>query len=711
MYERVYIYHGAKRNPERGCLEGLCQLSKRTEEYFPSSGRRYRPDIIKALGTMYASKWVWYFVVAVSPLSAQPQLTHPLDVTPDTVTAGTFHLVTFTYTSGESAIEAGGGIRFELPVAYGETEPYFWSKPQTESRDAPGYVTAASSNGADPTLKTYGIAGGIFECVLVGRLPIGESITITYRGLVQSLARRLPVRYQVRITKDEAWQPGVDPPTIEVMPREAFTLITTTPSDIQAGHPFSTAVVAIDRFGNRATGYRGTIVLTSSDSTAKLPTTEYTFTDLDAGVHTFDDFRIDDIGFHRIRAADRDNEIQTSSHFAWLSAEPPSLKRFFGDTHFHTGTGTQNRGFLAAAETADINTLETKKFQSINSGGDHRGNFTDAESAYSYAREVVRLDFASSAEHDAVLFDSLAWEKSQSISESLNDPGRFTTFFAYEWTAGFTHHVVIYKDPHQAVLGRDRYPNLISLWAALDKQRAPALTIPHVSWSFSDHTMWDDVNNTYRKVGEIYSLWNNRFLVQPDDIPQRFEVDVGDNWSYQDAWHRGHRIGVIGSTDNHLGRPGANNYTIYTHHTGGFAAAVAEGNTRDHIWDAFQNRRTYATTGTRIYLDFEAEGHAMGAEFTSTKSPTLSVRVAGTNKLALVEVVKYQDGGYSSIHTEKPDGHTATFEVTDPAFTQDCFYYVRVTQEDEYPGRPWSHSTSEMAWSSPIWVRFGGVEK
>ncbi|MFV1980753.1 MAG: DUF3604 domain-containing protein, partial [Rhodothermia bacterium] len=253
------------------------------------------------------------------------------------------------------------------------------------------------------------------------------------------------------------------------------------------------------------------------------------------------------------------------------------------------------------------------------------------------------------------------------------------------------------------------------LWAALDEQGAAALTIPHVSWTFDDHTIWDDVNNTYRKLGEIYSLWNNRFLVQPDDIPQRFELGIANKWSYQYAWHHGNRIGIVGSTDNHLGRPGANNYTIYTHHTGGFAVAVAQANSRDRIWEAFQHRRTYATTGTRIYLDVQADGHSMGREYAAAEPPTLSVRVAGTNRLALVEVVKYEDGGYTSIHTEKPTGETSIFEFTDEGFEKgclnDCFYYVRVTQEDEYPGRPWSHSTAEMAWSSPIWVRFAGVEK
>ena len=317
--------------------------------------------------------------ISILPASGQPRPVGSLSITPDSAIAGAFKTVTFTFTVGETRLESGGGIRFELPVAYGETEPYFWSKPQTTHPDAPGYLETRSSSDVPLTLTTYGIAGGIFECA-VGEEPLtpGESITISYRGLVQSLARPVPMRYQVRISGNAQWETGLNPPMMHVMPRDAHTLITTTPADIQAGQPFPVTVVAIDRFGNRATGYRGKIRLTSSDSSAWLPTTEYTFSEMDSGVHTFDSVRIGSTGFHNIRAYDRDRDLQISSHYAWISTAAPSLRRFFGDTHFHTGTGTGNRGFLSLSDApaADISTVEIKKFQSINAGGDHRGNFT-----------------------------------------------------------------------------------------------------------------------------------------------------------------------------------------------------------------------------------------------------------------------------------------------------------------------------------------------
>jgi hypothetical protein len=53
-----------------------------------------------------------------------------------------------------------------------------------------------------------------------------------------------------------------------------------------AGAAHSVTVTALDAYGNVATGYRGTVHFTSSDTKAGLPA-DYTFTGADAGVHVF----------------------------------------------------------------------------------------------------------------------------------------------------------------------------------------------------------------------------------------------------------------------------------------------------------------------------------------------------------------------------------------------------------------------------------------
>jgi ribosomal protein S6E (S10) len=62
--------------------------------------------------------------------------------------------------------------------------------------------------------------------------------------------------------------------------------ITALSWQLTAGDPVSVVVTPRDQFGHVAAAYRGTIHFTSSDSQASLPA-DYTFTEADAGVHSF----------------------------------------------------------------------------------------------------------------------------------------------------------------------------------------------------------------------------------------------------------------------------------------------------------------------------------------------------------------------------------------------------------------------------------------
>jgi len=96
----------------------------------------------------------------------------------------------------------------------------------------------------------------------------------------------------------------------------------------------------------------------------------------------------------------------------------------------------------------------------------------------------------------------------------------------------------------------------------------------------------------------------------------------------------------------------------------------------------------------------------MGSEITSENDPVITAKIGGTNKLEVVQVVKYHDGEYRIIYHNAPDSEIAEFQFEDQNFDSDCFYYLRVTQVSEVPGRLWTYPTNDMAWSSPIWVEF-----
>jgi hypothetical protein len=623
---------------------------------------------------------------------------------PAIVRAGSLQTMRYVFVVGDGGFAKGGGIRIEIPVAYAETEFLFWSPPQTDLPDSPGYVWASLSNRARVIVRVEGLLRGIVEADFVDAVPPGTTVSLSYRGQVQAIAGDIDARFETRAHEGDNWTVGTKFPQVTVQPSRAQFVELHYPSDLVREKPFAVSIVALDQYGNLATDYVGTLQLRSTDPASLLPG-QITLKQSDHGRVTIPGVVFRTKGFQKITATDPTKAVHATFKYAWVDDRGPPLNHLFGDTHFHTGTGAENRGFFANESGADVNTTGTSTFKALNLAGDHRANFTRATSAYEYARDVMGLDFASTSEHDAPLLTPKVWRQSQDVSDAFYAPGKFTTFYGFEWTPDLNHYVVLYKGRDGGVFDHDQYPDYPALVRALEAQHVPVLTIPHVSWPFTNHNIWrDSISTTYRRIGELYSLWNSRHLVQPDDDPQLFELSDEDQWSYQFAWKRGIRIGVIGSSDNHLGHPGANNNTVYVRHSGGLAVVLARANDREGVWDSMNNRATYATTGTQIYLDFSSDGHVMGSEYRALSPPHISARVAGTNRLASVELVKLANGKYSTILAISPDAETYVLDFVDTGFTSSSMYYLRIKQVDEYPDRLYAHSNAEMAWSSPIWV-------
>jgi hypothetical protein len=93
---------------------------------------------------------------------------------------------------------------------------------------------------------------------------------------------------------------------ITVNAAAATHLVIAGPSSVPSNTSFSVTVTAVDAYGNRATGYRGTVHFSDSVSGANLPG-NYTFTSTDAGVHTFTGLKLRTRGLQTITVTDTVN--------------------------------------------------------------------------------------------------------------------------------------------------------------------------------------------------------------------------------------------------------------------------------------------------------------------------------------------------------------------------------------------------------------------
>ena len=224
------------------------------------------------------------------------------------------------------------------------------------------------------------------------------------------------------------------------------------------------------------------------------------------------------------------------------------------------------------------------------------------------------------------------WKTHQRLCRDCYEPGRFTTFLGYEWHGDRTRygdHNVIYFD-HDGPL--DDTWSLEDLYAKLRKRKAFA--IPHHTGYILRHRGkdWSVYDEALSPVMEIFSGHRSS---EGCNTPYPLERNESmgprtTGGTFQDALAQGIRIGVIGSNDGAT-LPGRWNM--------GRAATLAKDCTREDIWEAVSQRRTYAVTGDRILLDVCVEGQPMGSVLSAGDAVDVDVFVVGTHAIDRVELI------------------------------------------------------------------------
>jgi hypothetical protein len=310
------------------------------------------------------------------------------------------------------------------------------------------------------------------------------------------------------------------------------------------------------------------------------------------------------------------------------------------------------------------------------------------DECYSYARNVSLLDFVAITDQGACL--TAQWEHCQAKVREFNDPGSFVVFKGYEAGSPLGHRNVIYctdeiDPPLDAARFNTFHPEAVF---AHYRGRTDILIIPHHVKTWTD---WSYHDPELEPLMEIYSCWGQS--ESPGlDLWNKGQTPGAGAW---EAFRRGYRMGLIASSDNHVGMPGRSypgDRQIHTPFAGGLCAVWAEQNTRESLFDALRKRRCYGTTGARIIVRFHSGAMPMGSvvDAEQGRGRPLSIHVVGTGPLERVEVVRDLTVFRTLRPSEDtPDTLTATVE---PDGNRPSMFYVRVFQED-----------GQRAWTSPIW--------
>lgn len=571
-------------------------------------------------------------------------------IKPSRVRARSLQTLVITFQVGEGGIAPYGHIAIECPP-HRALENLMLEVPGT-GRRGKALITASCSR-EEPELEiTY--SGGIID-VMIKEYPLapGDLVTVTigdergYPARMPKEMQRYPFPIAVDAEADGIYHRIAAFPVLEVVGDCAARFQVTANSIQKANEGFSLTVLAGDKWNvNPDADYKGTaetlaIEFLCTDPEASLPSS-YQFCEKDKGMHTFSGIKLRSPGVHTITVSDKENSIIGSSNPISIGFFDSPYNLYFGDIHGH------------------------------NVNDDGRGTL---EEYYHWAKEVRKLDFSALTNHaeGAKRFEvEDFWKEVQEAAKKYNQPHRFVAFLAFEWGGWdlFGDKCVYYLDDDQPYYAandeRSKTPK--GLWQCLRDKNA--ITIPHHP-KYGGMTDWSYHDAELQPLVEIYSVWGNS--------------EKGREHSVQSAWARGYRLGVIASSDNHIGQPGNPN--------NGLAAVWARELTRESLFEALKSRRCYATTGERILLSFQVDGHLMGEEYrvASAASPRhILIKAAGTCSIAELCVVKSNVDLFVYRDLDK----TAEIETIDTTPIRETdYYYVRITQQD-----------GQMAWSSPIWV-------
>ena len=304
-----------------------------------------------------------------------------------------------------------------------------------------------------------------------------------------------------------------------------------------------------------------------------------------------------------------------SPPLARAQAEPATRYRtYFGDLHNHNAIGYAQGSLRRTFEIAR-NHLDFFAFTP-------HGYWPDIEHFQDSIEDKWLNGFAAVRER---------WPEALATAAEFDRPGKFACILGYE------RHSTLVGDYH--IL----FPTLEAPYARHDDLREfqrfakehGALLIPHHPANRRGHRgadpeLWDP---EVSPLLEIFSEWG---AAEHDRAPYPYKRHtLGGRWTQNTMqWFlaEGRRFGVVASTDDHLGYPGG--------YREGLAAIKAGSLTRESLFEAMRQRRTYAVTGDRIELDFSVNGTMMGGELPFAKKRQIRVSASGWDPIDRIELLK-----------------------------------------------------------------------
>ena len=317
-----------------------------------------------------------------------------------------------------------------------------------------------------------------------------------------------------------------------------------------------------------------------------------------------------------------------------------------------------------------------------------------------FAKDLAYLDAVCIADNDYYPHKALTeaeWRIHQAYSEHFTKRGEFVVFPGWEFTyhrkdldPDFNHRIIIYQRKGGKMFRRQDKESYTDKKLFKQLQGSGAMCYPH-------HATYKIIDPNLDWNVEICSSW--RVCMEEMDFTMK-------------QLKNGEKFGFIGSSDSHRSIPGLG---------GALTGVYAEELTPEALFDAYKHRRTIATQGFFIHIDFRVGGLFIGTEGTIGNDPIIEAHVEAPDNIEFFEIIR--DG--ETIFKEKPYKTNVDISYKDVNVSHGSHFYflkVKLTGDPSYNIDPkensyrvfefvkgnypfnFARARGVFAWTSPIWI-------
>ncbi|MBS3762642.1 MAG: CehA/McbA family metallohydrolase, partial [Planctomycetes bacterium] len=538
---------------------------------------------------------------------------------PERMRVGGFYGFHFEYTVGENGFPPGAGLKFNLsneviecnrrsrrkrPLPEKDWSPLQWDNPR-----APGYLEVECSR---PETEISLECEDHFskKVMLKEGTPLQPGDTITLRvgehpncpGIRTQLLAQMacPFKFFFDLAGNGVYLSSGERHCVDVVGGDAGRLLVHCPPTPDAGEEIRVVVTAIDHLGNVAHEYTGEVCLFADAEDCELPSVCYFSEDEEGSISLT--ARIGEEGVFQIHARDQnDPSVSGSSNLIVTDGSFGPGKLYFGDIHTHS-------------QLSDGRLHPEHKAIEVSC---HRG-----------------LDFWALTDHGHDFTEERLAQLNSTL-EKHNEPGRFVTIPGYEWTnsMGRGEHMRE-KYGHRNIYSRTPFDVIYDgvspasdtpggVYQSYEKSGRDFFCINH--FHCGDPEMWPGVDG-----GVEVSGWCGEFL--RDGLHGENQKQP---WSIFDAFDDGLDVGVTAGTDH-----GTEAY--YAFLPAEMTAVQCDELTRDAVYDALKEGRTYATSGQKTLLRFTVNGQSPGGknDALTASERQLEITVGSVMPIQRIEVIK-----------------------------------------------------------------------